>query len=73
MGLYGERVGAFSLVTADAEEKARVDSQIKIIVRPMYSNPPIHGARIAGTILNDPQLYQQWYVLLSLLFPLPLS
>ncbi|KDN53315.1 hypothetical protein K437DRAFT_292488 [Tilletiaria anomala UBC 951] len=60
MGLYGERVGAFSLVTADADERARVDSQLKIIVRPMYSNPPIHGARIAGTILADAQLYQQW-------------
>lgn len=60
MGLYGERVGAFSIVCADAEERARVDSQIKIIVRPLYSNPPKHGARIAGTILADPQLYQQW-------------
>jgi aspartate aminotransferase len=60
MGLYGERVGAFSLVTSSPEERARVDSQIKIIVRPMYSNPPIHGARIAGTILADPALYKQW-------------
>ncbi|KAN0060402.1 aspartate transaminase aat1 [Thecaphora frezii] len=60
MGLYGERVGAFSLVTADPEEKGRVDSQIKIIVRPLYSNPPVHGAKIAGTILADQALYQQW-------------
>lgn len=60
MGLYGERVGAFSLVCADPEEKARVDSQIKIIVRPLYSNPPVHGARIAGSILADPNLYKQW-------------
>ncbi|KAG8730872.1 aspartate transaminase aat1 [Ceratobasidium sp. 423] len=60
MGLYGERVGAFSLVTSSPEERARVDSQLKIIVRPMYSNPPIHGARIAGTILADPALYKQW-------------
>lgn len=37
-----------------------MDSQIKILVRPMYSNPPIHGARIASTILNNPELYQQW-------------
>jgi aspartate aminotransferase len=57
MGLYGERVGA---ICADAEEKARVDSQIKIIVRPLYSNPPVHGARIAGSILADADLYQQW-------------
>jgi len=60
MGLYGERVGAFSLVTASPEEKARVDSQLKIVIRPMYSNPPLHGARIAGTILGDAQLYAQW-------------
>ncbi|RMZ90947.1 hypothetical protein DV736_g1819, partial [Chaetothyriales sp. CBS 134916] len=60
MGLYGERVGAFSVVTASAEEKNRVDSQIKILVRPLYSNPPVHGARIASEILNDPALNQQW-------------
>ena len=60
MGLYGERVGAFSLTTADAEERARVDSQLKIVIRPMYSNPPVHGARIANTILNSPELYAQW-------------
>lgn len=62
MGLYGERVGAFSLVCADADEKTRVDSQVKIIVRPLYSNPPVHGARIAGTILADPALNKQWCV-----------
>lgn len=60
MGLYGERVGLFSLTTSSPEEKARVDSQIKIIVRPMYSNPPIHGARIAGTILGDANLRAAW-------------
>ena len=37
-----------------------MDSQIKILVRPLYSNPPIHGARIASEILNDPDLNQQW-------------
>lgn len=62
MGLYGERAGAFSVVTESAEEKKRVDSQIKIIVRPLYSNPPIHGARIASTVMNDPALYEQWLV-----------
>ena len=60
MGLYGERVGAFSLVTSSPEERARVDSQLKIIIRPMYSNPPLHGARIASTILRDEQLYRLW-------------
>ncbi|KAG6381219.1 pyridoxal phosphate-dependent transferase [Boletus reticuloceps] len=60
MGLYGERVGAFSLTTSSEEEKKRVESQLKIIVRPMYSNPPLHGAHIANTILSDPELYQEW-------------
>jgi len=60
MGLYGERVGAFSIVCADAAEKKRVDSQIKILVRPLYSNPPVHGARIASEILNDSALNKQW-------------
>ncbi|CEI89409.1 Putative Aspartate aminotransferase [Rhizopus microsporus] len=60
MGLYGERVGSFSIVCADAEEKARVESQLKIIIRPMYSNPPIHGAHIVSTVLNTPELKQEW-------------
>ena len=60
MGLYGERVGAFSLVTADPEEKARVESQLKILIRPMYSNPPLHGARVANTILANKDLYKEW-------------
>ncbi|KAM3418277.1 Aspartate aminotransferase [Cercospora zeina] len=60
MGLYGERVGAFSVVTSSPEEKTRVDSQIKILIRPLYSNPAIHGARIASTILNDAALNKQW-------------
>lgn len=62
MGLYGERVGAFSVVCASPEEKLKVDSQLKIIVRPLYSNPPTHGARIAATIMSDPKLYAQWLV-----------
>ncbi|KAI0793452.1 pyridoxal phosphate-dependent transferase [Abortiporus biennis] len=60
MGLYGERVGAFSVTTADPEEKARVESQLKIVVRPMYSNPPLSGARIAATILGRHELYSEW-------------
>ncbi|KAI8967603.1 aspartate aminotransferase [Mycotypha africana] len=60
MGLYGERVGSFSVVCADAEEKSRIDSQLKIIIRPMYSNPPIHGAHIVSTVLNTPELKQEW-------------
>ncbi|GFO19631.1 aspartate aminotransferase [Plakobranchus ocellatus] len=62
MGLYGERVGALTLVCGSTEEAARVMSQVKIIIRPMYSNPPIHGARIAAKILNTPALNDQWLV-----------
>jgi aspartate aminotransferase len=60
MGLYGERVGAFSLTTHNEEERKRVDSQLKIVIRPMYSNPPLHGARIASTILGNEALYKEW-------------
>ncbi|PRD22466.1 UNVERIFIED_CONTAM: Aspartate aminotransferase [Trichonephila clavipes] len=60
MGLYGERVGAFTMVADSKDEAARVMSQLKILIRPTYSNPPIHGARIASMVLNDPQLNKQW-------------
>lgn len=60
MGLYGERVGAFTITTGSAEEADRVMSQLKILIRPMISNPPIHGARIAAKILTDPNLKKQW-------------
>ncbi len=59
-GLYGERVGALSVVCADAREAEAVASQLKIIVRPMYSNPPVHGARLVSTILQSPDLTQLW-------------
>ncbi|XP_033228082.1 aspartate aminotransferase, mitochondrial [Belonocnema kinseyi] len=60
MGLYGERVGAFSLINSGKEETARTLSQLKILIRPMYSNPPIHGARIVSEILGDPELKKEW-------------
>lgn len=60
MGLYGERVGALTVVGASKEEADRVMSQIKIIVRRMYSNPPKHGALIASKVLNTPELRQLW-------------
>ena len=53
MGLYGERVGAFTVVCADQQEAARVESQIKILIRPMYSNPPRHGARVATEVRTE--------------------
>lgn len=60
MGLYGERVGAFSLLCESKEEAAKCMSQIKIIIRPLYSNPPVNGARIANLILSDATLRAQW-------------
>ncbi|KAJ2159839.1 aspartate transaminase aat1 [Coemansia sp. RSA 552] len=60
MGLYGERVGTFSIVGADAAERDRLLSQLKILVRPLYSNPPIHGARIAAEVLTTPDLRREW-------------
>jgi len=60
MGLYGERVGSFSVVCEDEKEMKAVESQIKIVVRPMYSNPPLSGARIVSEILNNEQLYKEW-------------
>uniref|UniRef100_A0A183APH5 Aspartate aminotransferase n=1 Tax=Echinostoma caproni TaxID=27848 RepID=A0A183APH5_9TREM len=62
MGLYGERVGALSLICDSTEEKERCMSQLKILIRPMYSNPPIHGARIAAEILSDEILRSKWLV-----------
>ncbi|KVH93908.1 Aminotransferase, class I/classII, partial [Cynara cardunculus var. scolymus] len=53
MGLYGERVGALSIVCKTADVASRVESQLKLVIRPMYSNPPLHGASIVATILKD--------------------
>jgi aspartate aminotransferase len=49
-GLYGERVGSFTLLGKDEKEAQNLESQLKILIRPMYSNPPISGARIVNTI-----------------------
>lgn len=59
-GLYGHRIGALSVVGANPEEAARVVSQMKMVIRPMYSNPPRAGARIVSTILSDAQLYRDF-------------
>jgi aromatic-amino-acid transaminase len=58
--LYGERVGAFTLVTSSDEESARVLSQLKRIVRTNYSNPPTHGSQLAATVLASPELRAMW-------------
>ena len=58
--LYGERVGALSVVASDNAEAARVLSQLKRIVRTNYSNPPTHGGQIVATVLTTPELRALW-------------
>ena len=50
------------MVCADAEEAARVLSQLKIVIRTNYSNPPTHGAALVETVLGDPELRAEWVV-----------
>ncbi|MBK3018694.1 aminotransferase class I/II-fold pyridoxal phosphate-dependent enzyme, partial [Klebsiella pneumoniae] len=58
--LYGERVGALSVVCSTAEETTKVLSQLKIVIRTNYSNPPTHGAQVVATVLSTPALRAQW-------------
>jgi aromatic-amino-acid transaminase len=58
--LYGERVGALSVVTASPDEASRVLSNLKRIVRTIYSNPPTHGGEIVATVLANPELRSLW-------------
>ena len=58
--LYGERVGGLSVLCADKEEASRVLSQLKIVIRTNYSNPPIHGGAVVAAVLNNPELRAQW-------------
>jgi aromatic-amino-acid transaminase len=58
--LYGERVGALSIVTASKEESARVMSQVKRVIRTNYSNPPTHGGAIVAAVLGSAELRQMW-------------
>ncbi len=58
--LYGERVGALSVVCASKDEASRVLSQLKIVIRTNYSNPPTHGAEVVATVLNTPELRKLW-------------
>ena len=59
-GLYNERVGAFTLVAANEEVATKAFSQIKVIIRTLYSNPSSHGASAVATVLNDAQLKAEW-------------
>ncbi|MCE9641053.1 MAG: aspartate/tyrosine/aromatic aminotransferase [Betaproteobacteria bacterium] len=58
--LYGERVGALTIVTADKDESARVLSQVKRVIRTNYSNPPTHGGAVVAAVLASAELRQQW-------------
>ena len=60
LSLYGERVGALSVLCANKDEAARVLSQLKIVIRTNYSNPPTHGGQVAATILTTPELRALW-------------
>ena len=58
--LYGERVGALSIVAANAEEAARLMSQLKRVIRTNYSNPPMHGGQVVAMALATPELRKLW-------------
>ena len=63
--LYGERVGALSVLCTDKAEAAKVLSQLKITIRTNYANPPIHGGSVVATVLGTPELRAQWEVELA--------
>ena len=58
--LYGERVGALSIVAVSTEEAARVLSQLKRVIRTNYSNPPVHGGQVVASVLSMPDLRKLW-------------
>jgi aromatic-amino-acid transaminase len=60
LSLYGERVGAFSVITQDSEEASRVLSQVKRVIRTNYSSPPTHGSQAVATVLTTPELRTLW-------------
>lgn len=60
LGLYAERIGAINVVCSYSDAAARVKSQLKRLARPMYSNPPVHGARIVANVVGDPSLFNEW-------------
>ncbi|AYQ39076.1 aspartate aminotransferase [Burkholderia aenigmatica] len=58
--LYGERVGALSIITSSKEEATRVLSQLKRVIRTNYSNPPTHGGAVVAAVLASPELHASW-------------
>lgn len=60
LGLYGERVGALIAVCDDGATAAKVERQLKSLVRGAYSTPPLHGGRVVSTVLRSPELRSEW-------------
>ncbi|KAJ1698500.1 hypothetical protein LUZ63_007012 [Rhynchospora breviuscula] len=60
LGLYSERIGAINVVCSSSDVANRVKSQLKRLAQPMYSNPPVHGARIVANVVGDPNLFSEW-------------
>ena len=60
LSLYGERIGALSVIAGSADEAQRVLSQLKRTVRTNYSNPPTHGGKVAAAVLTTPELRTMW-------------
>lgn len=60
MGLYGERTGSISIITESQEQSTAIESQLKKLIRPIYSSPPIHGSKIVETIFANDTLLQDW-------------
>ncbi len=58
--LYGERIGALTVVTGSADEAKRVLSQVKRVIRTNYSNPPTFGGAVVAQVLNSPELFAMW-------------
>lgn len=61
-GLYGERVGFLTVVASQQKQIPSITSQLKLLIRANYSNPPLQGARIVSTILSSPELTEEWKI-----------
>lgn len=59
-GLYNERIGNLCISTHDPAITGKVMSQMQVLVRRLYSNPPNHGGRIVANVLGNPALYSEW-------------
>jgi len=62
LGLYGERAGCASVLCANAAARKAVDTHLRGVIRPMYSNPPKHGAYIVKKVLGNPVRFEEWLV-----------